>query len=453
MSNILKEIVENKRKEIEVSKEKLSIDEIKKPLERSDRSFYNLLKGKNNIIAEIKFKSPSAGEIREKNNFDEIVECYDEYASSISVLTDEKYFGGSLDYINKAKKLTKLPILRKDFIIDEYQVYESRYYGADAILLIASLLSKEEIDSLLEIARDLGMECLIEVSNKEELEKVLETKARIIGINNRDLKSFDIDINKTSELKKLISEDKIVVAESGFCSKKDILEAGTNAALIGTYLMKSDNIKEALSSLHRCKVKICGITNIEDAKNAVDAGADILGFNFYKESPRYIDPEKAKEIIETLSNNIQTAGVFVNSPIEEVNEITKTTEIDFIQLHGNEDEEFCGKVNGNVIKACKVKGKELIGYNKNVYAALFDSFDEELYGGTGKQFDLSYFKEKKAAGKTFIAGGVNVENVGEILKAAYPYCVDVCSGVEESKGKKDKGKMKELIKKVRLYEA
>ncbi len=446
MPDILDQIVENKRKEVIIAKKKLPLAKLQKGLLPSERNFFSALKGKNNIIAEIKYKSPSAGKIGKKRTIKEIATAYNKYASAISVLTDKKYFAGNLKYIKETKKYTQLPILRKDFIIDEYQIYEARYFGADAILLIASLLSAEDIEKYLFIARKLGMEALVETKTKEEIEKVLKTSARIIGINNRNLADFKITLNTTKELKKLIPSDRIVVSESGIYTKADILSLNTNAVLIGTSLIEAKDITEKLCSLHRTKVKICGITNLEDAKNAVEIGADILGFNFYPKSPRYIFPAHATGIIQELPNTVQTAGVFVNSTEEEIRKIQEETKIDFIQFHGDETERFCKKLGTNTIKAQRVK-ETLPKEKELLYARLYDTFDPNAFGGTGKTFDKKLLKQAK--GKIIVAGGLNSENVGETVSTLHLYAVDTCSGVESTPGKKDTTKMINFIQKVK----
>ncbi|MEK6959244.1 MAG: bifunctional indole-3-glycerol-phosphate synthase TrpC/phosphoribosylanthranilate isomerase TrpF [archaeon] len=450
MHDILERIIQNKRKEIEVAKKKFPLSVLKAGLEKSDRDFFRSIKGKNNIIAEIKYKSPSAGKIGKKRPIKEIATAYDKYASAISVLTDKKFFGGTPKYIKETKKYTLLPVLRKDFIVDEYQVYESRYFGADSFLLIASLLSIEEIKHLLEIGRELGMEALVETKTKEEIEKAQKAGAKIIGINNRNLADFKITLDTTKNLKQLVSSDRIVVSESGIHTKKDILELDTNAVLIGTSLIGAEDISKKLSGVHRTKVKICGITNPQDAINAVRAGADILGFNFYEKSPRYIDPAQAAQIIKDLPNTVQTAGIFVNSSAEKIREIQKRTGIDFIQLHGDETEEFCKKQGANIIKAQRVKGK-LPKEKGLLYARLYDTFDPNAFGGTGKVFDKALLIKTK--GKMIIAGGLNANNVAKTLKEIHPYAVDVCSGVEASPGKKDPSKMVDFVVKVRQNES
>src|SRR3989338_2789436 len=185
---MLKQIIENKRKEIKISRKKFPLSNFKNKIVNSERDFKKaLMKDKLNLIAEFKRNSPSGNINGKQYDIKTIINIYNKYASAISVLTDNKFFSGSLGDMKEVSKLTKLPILRKDFIIDEYQIYEARFYNADAVLLIASILSLEEINDFIDIAKSMNMNCLVEVHNEEDLNKVLKSNAIIIGINNRNL--------------------------------------------------------------------------------------------------------------------------------------------------------------------------------------------------------------------------------------------------------------------------
>lgn len=186
-------------------------------------------------------------------NLERIARDYqDAGAVAISVLTEEKCFLGEVTYLEEVKKVTDLPVLRKDFIFDSYQVYESRYFGADAFLLIAAILTEKEVEEFICLGHSLGMDALVEVHNEEELNRVLDTSAKIIGINNRNLRDLTVDLNTTLRLKKRIPKDKIVISESGIRTKEDVellKNAGVNAVLIGQTLMQSENIKEKVKEL------------------------------------------------------------------------------------------------------------------------------------------------------------------------------------------------------------
>ncbi|MCD6255780.1 MAG: indole-3-glycerol phosphate synthase TrpC [Deltaproteobacteria bacterium] len=250
--SILREIVDYKKAEVEVLKKKRPIREEEIRARQFHHVFSRALIGpdKISIIAEIKRASPSLGPIRPSLEPGRIASIYEKNgAAAISVLTERHFFKGDIDYLPLIKKEVSLPILRKDFIIDSYQVYESNIYGADAILLIVSILPPDLLKDLIVLTNELGMEALVEVHNREELEKAILAGADIIGVNNRDLKTLKIDLNTSLELIKYIPQEKVTVVESGINTKEELLtleEAGFDAALIGTALMKARDIGEKL---------------------------------------------------------------------------------------------------------------------------------------------------------------------------------------------------------------
>lgn len=255
---ILDDIVEERKIQLVREKEELSLEEILSTIgkEGKKKSFRlkKAFKEKGfGIIAEVKKASPSLGVIKEDFRPLEIATSYMKAgALGISVLTEEKYFMGSNSYLRDISSKVDLPILRKDFIIDEYQIYHSRYLGASAILLIVAILSKEKLAKYIKIADSLGLDALVEVHTKEELEIALEIDSKIIGINNRDLKSFKVDINNTASLVKDIPKDKIIISESGIKRIEDIKlikDLGCNGALIGEAFMTSSDVGKKIREL------------------------------------------------------------------------------------------------------------------------------------------------------------------------------------------------------------
>ena len=246
--NILDEIVANTKAKVSIAKEKVSLDDLASTIHSKKivkSKFKASLKDKDQaIIAEIKKASPSAGIISE--NFDPVTKAqeYEAFgASALSILTEEDYFLGSTQYLKDVKKISKLPILRKDFIVDIYQIYESKLIGSDCILLIASILSDDELNDFTQLADTLGLDYIIEVHNEDELRRVQDFSEAIIGVNNRDLKSFMVDIENSIRLKQLFNQDNLFVAESGIKGQSDInklLQHGINIFLIGESLMKGD---------------------------------------------------------------------------------------------------------------------------------------------------------------------------------------------------------------------
>jgi len=257
-SDFLKDIVAKKKERILLARQQLPEEELKSRLQAltPTRPFIEAIHKPRQIslIAEIKKASPSAGIIRQDFNVQDIARAYQDCgAQAISVLTEEDYFQGNISYLNDAKGITDLPILRKDFILEPYQVYESRFFGADAILLIADILTQDTISEMIEIANGLDLAVLVELHEEKELKKVLKLKdLNLIGINNRDLHTLEVDFSTTQKLFTLIPKDKIVVVESGLKSYQDTLFLkilGVSAVLIGEAFMAAPEIRPKVEEI------------------------------------------------------------------------------------------------------------------------------------------------------------------------------------------------------------
>jgi indole-3-glycerol phosphate synthase len=254
---ILNKIIENKRVEVERAKKSKPIDFLKSELQNLEKTkgFYESISpdGSTKVIAEIKCASPSKGVLRQDFNPVEISISYARGgASAISVLTDSRFFKGSLNHLRDVRSSVEIPLLRKDFIIDPYQVYESRFYGADAILLIVAALGSTILKKLLELGHSLDMDAIVEIHDEAELDKAIQAGSKIIGINNRDLKTFDVSLETSLKLCKLIPKDKIIVSESGIRSSADIKRLkseGVNVLLIGERFMRAPEPGEELRKL------------------------------------------------------------------------------------------------------------------------------------------------------------------------------------------------------------
>lgn len=250
--SILKKIVENTRENLKAKKAKLSLEDVKSSLKELDlpkSNFKSSISNKDEaIIAEIKKASPSAGVISENFNPVEKAKEYESVgAAALSILTEEDFFLGSIDYLKAVKRTTSLPILRKDFIIDEYQIYESKLIGADCILLIASILSDLQIEEFVKIAKKLELDYLIEIHDEKELKRVVLYEDALIGVNNRNLNTFEVDLDNSIRIKNLFKEKNIFIAESGIKSIDDINYLklhNINVFLIGESLMRGDFFKK-----------------------------------------------------------------------------------------------------------------------------------------------------------------------------------------------------------------
>lgn len=258
--DILQKIINTKLEEIEARSKVVTLDQLKKQAESADdvRGFTQALLNKNTVnqsavIAEIKKASPSKGVIREDFNPAEIAKSYAEGgAACLSILTDEQYFQGHTDYLIAARAACDLPVIRKDFIIDDYQVYEARAMSADCILLIVAALNDQQLNHLHELAQSLGMDVLVEVHNKEEMERALTLDLRMVGINNRNLKTFETSLYTTLNLKAMVPKGCLLVTESGILSDNDIRfmrDHEIDAFLVGEAFMRADDPGESLKSL------------------------------------------------------------------------------------------------------------------------------------------------------------------------------------------------------------
>ncbi len=253
---MLDKIIAQKREEVEQRKKAAPMTYLQERIARQKPALdlAPALKGDHiRLIAEVKRASPSRGALSPHVNPTELAQTYAEGgAAAISVLTEENYFMGRIEHLAAIKEVVALPLLRKDFIFDPYQVCESRAYGADALLLITGILSQGQLKELVSLSHSLGLRCLVEVHNEEEVERIVLSEAEIIGINNRDLNTFVVDINTSRRLRPLIPKEKIVVSESGIRSRKDIEKLGkwrVDAVLIGEALVTANDVRAKMKEL------------------------------------------------------------------------------------------------------------------------------------------------------------------------------------------------------------
>ena len=259
MNSYLDKIIEQTTSTVEVDKKKIPLQELRSYISdlNETKGFFNSIKARHDdglvsVIAEIKRASPSQGLIRENFSPKDIAKSYQaSQATCLSVLTDAPYFKGSLEDLAAVREVVELPLLRKDFIVDEYQIYQSRFYGADCILLIASVLSDIQLKEFKEIAQELNLDVLIEVHDSVEMDRAKDLGFSLIGINNRNLKTFKVNLETTINLSKDI-KDKIMVSESGIKTKDDInkiLSSGIKTFLVGESFMRASNPGEELKKL------------------------------------------------------------------------------------------------------------------------------------------------------------------------------------------------------------
>ena len=422
-----------------------------------------------NFICEVKKASPSKGIIAEHFPYLDIAKEYEVAgAAAISVLTEPDFFKGDKKYLQEIASTVKIPVLRKDFIIDEYQIYQAKLWGASAILLICACLDVPTLIKFRELADSLGLSSLVEAHDEAEVQMAIDCGARIIGVNNRNLKDFTVDVQNSLRLRNLVEDDVIFVSESGLETPEDIQVLRDNnigVALMGETFMRSPNKVEKLAYLYgptyyTPKVKMCGISKVETIPAVVDAKPDYMGLVFAP-SKRQVTVEQAKTLVEELhkqyavrynSETIKTVGVFVNETVENLLKIAEEVKLDVIQLHGDEDESFIQilkeQSNVEVWKAVQVRSaadaEKWIDSSADML--LFDAYHKDERGGTGEVFDWSSLDEFERP--FMLAGGIDSTNVARAIRTVRPYGIDISSGIE-TEGVKDNEKMKAFTNIVR----
>ena len=416
------------------------------------------------LIAEVKRASPSKGMLAPHLDPLEVARIYEANgAAAISVLTEPHFFLGSPDYLAAIKQEVHIPVLRKDFIFDEYQVVEARAWGADAVLLICAILDDEQLRHLLEAARKLHMRCLVEVHTAQEARRAVDAGAEIIGVNCRDLATFAVYPRLLRELRPLIPADRVVVAESGIHSASDarrIARHDAQAMLVGESLVVSDDIAGQMRSLLQgandsTQVKICGLKTEEHLQTAIDAGADMLGLIFYEPSHRYISPREARALLQTIERsrvNADVVGVFVNREADFINDIADEVGLDIVQLHGDEAPEFARRIRRPIIKGlhAPVEREAVSEFARESWRVLLDTSAPQ-WGGTGETHDWELARSLAHDTRLLLAGGLTPENVASAIRQVRPWGVDVSSGVETNKTK-DSDKIRRFLHTVRSIE-
>ncbi|MFB2669358.1 bifunctional indole-3-glycerol-phosphate synthase TrpC/phosphoribosylanthranilate isomerase TrpF [Shewanella xiamenensis] len=462
-ANVLTRIVDTKAAHIAALK--LRFPEYSLTPKISDRSLFAALKApKAGYILECKKASPSKGLIRKGFDVEAIASIYAKYAAGISVLTDEQFFQGDMDYIPKVRAKVSQPILCKDFFVDEYQIKLAAHQGADAILLMLSVLDDKRYQQLASEAAKYQLDVLTEVSNEEELERAIALNAPIIGINNRNLRDLSTDLATTEALAPHIGSDRVVISESGIYTNDQVrrLSPLVDGFLVGSSIMAEEDIDLACRKLIFGHNKVCGLTRLEDIQAAATAGAVYAGLIFAEKSPRALTKDAAKQLVEQYRAAnlpaIEFIGVFVNSEPELIASIAKACDLAAVQLHGNETElditelsQFLQQagLNTQIWKAVSVdaQSSEIAAMPRGVQRYLFDSKNDAGFGGTGQAFDWQLPIVHKA--EAMLAGGLNADNAARANTQGF-YGLDFNSGLETAPGIKSAEKIQAAFSQLRL---
>ena len=457
---VLDKIVGDKPQQISALQAQYPPQDVTSDLKPSTKSLFDALNTDNaSYILECKKASPSKGLIRQAFDLSEIAGAYQHYAAGISVLTDSAYFQGAFEYVREVRGLLTQPILCKDFFIDPYQIHLARYMGADAVLLMLSVLDDDKYAALASVAQKYSMDILTEVSNEEELERALALDAKIIGINNRDLRDLSIDLNTTKKFAPKIGDDTIIISESGISTHQQVADLApfVDGFLVGSSLMSQPDIDLACRELIFGQTKICGLTDNTTAHGVAAAGAVYGGLIFAPKSPRYVTLEQAKQVKESV--NLKFVGVFVNETVDMVSDYAHQLSLSVVQLHGNEDDEYLGLLRQQLPKKCEIWRacrSDKVGDVTNFSLSnrlLIDSAvvnDHSIqFGGTGESFDWEQVPQHLKA-QSMLAGGLSPENIKLAAHSGF-LGLDVNSGVETSPGVKDLVKIKQLMQQIRQY--
>ncbi len=465
-TNVLEKIVADKRLEIASLKQQMPLAHFIDELTPSNKDMYAALRRSQQkpyagFILECKKASPSKGLIRDDFDVKAISQIYNKYAAAISVLTDKKYFQGSYDYLKTVSETVTCPVLNKDFFIDPYQVYLARYYGADAILLMLSVLTDEEYLALAQLAEQYNLAILTEVSTNEECQRAVKLKAKMIGINNRNLRDLSTDIDRTFTLAPQLPKEAILISESGIYTHEQVrkLAPAVSGFLVGSSIMAEKDIDLACRELIYGNIKICGLTHAAQAQQVSHVGGTFGGLIFAEKSPRYITLEQAKNIV-SQAPKLNYVGVFVNHKRQEIIECIEKLSLYAVQLHGNEDQTYiealrvqikqCKQPNCQIWRAVAVENK-LPTLPKHVEHCVLDGKN----AGSGQAFNWQILKDSQQDLSTcFLAGGLSITNIEQALEnmqQQHLFGLDINSGVERSAGDKCPEKLSQIFAKIRNY--
>lgn len=428
---LLAEIEASKRAEIAARFDGVSIHALRSRAQPTRRSLGDTLsRPGSRFVLEIKKASPSAGAIRAGADAAKLAQGYAGVADALSVLTDRRYFGGSVDDLKSARRHFDGPILAKDFFIDPRQVVEARISGADAVLVMLSLVDDRTARELIAEARRFGMDALVEVHDEAEMRRANAIGAEVIGINNRDLRDLRIDRSTTERLAKLAG-GKVVISESGIRTRSDVerLSGHVDAFLVGSALMSAADPADAARALVFGRVKLCGVRRSEDIVPA----ATHVGLVFVPESPRAVSLGPAFRL---TGPGPKCVGIFRNAPVRDVADTATILGLAAVQLHGDEDADFVRGLSRRLPPECEIWKALAVGKS---YPPSFDAADRLLFdsgpGGTGRSFDWTLIHGHSRLDSAIVAGGIGPANAREAASLG-AYAIDVGSAVDERPGAK-----------------
>ena len=444
--NILDRIAAAKRAELRERYNGVSLDALRARATRTERSLAAALGHPGaRFILEIKKSSPSSGPIRPNADAGRLARGYAGVADALSVLCDAPFFGGSLDDLAAARREFDGPILAKDFFIDPRQVVEARLAGADAVLVMLSLLADEQARAMIAEAARLGMDALLEAHDEAEMQRAVALGAALVGINNRDLRDLSIDLATTERLARLAA-GRIVVSESGIESRADVerLAPEVDGFLVGSTLMRAPSPAEAARALIFGRTKLCGLNRAEDFEAA--GRATHVGLIMVPESPRAVTLGQALRLAPLHPAPV---GVFRNASVETVSEAAMMMGLVAVQLHGAEDAAYVRRLARRLPNTCEIWKAVEVG---RAAPERFDAADRLLFdsgaGGTGRTFDWTLLRDHPALADAIVAGGIGPHNAREARRLG-AFAIDVGSALDARPGRKSADKIVALFEGLR----
>lgn len=438
MADVLGQIVAHKRAEVAAR----FADFDGSAAEPSTRSLEAALRQPGaRFIMEVKRASPSGH--RSAHSIETAARAYAGVADAVSVLTDERFFHGSFEALRMVRDLFDGPILAKDFVVDPRQVTEARLAGADAVLCMLSVLDDERARAVMAEAARLHMDVLTEVHDEAELQRAIDLGARIVGINNRDLKTLKTDLAVTERLAPLVPTEAVLVSESGVATRADVerLAPLADAFLVGSSLMAADDVGEAARALVFGRVKICGLTRREDVHLAAAAGATHAGLILVPGTPRALTIEEARPLAALArAEGLKPVGVFRNASVDAVIEASEALNLAAIQLHGDESADTVEAIRALFDGEVWTAGKDERGGHRHLF--------DHGAGGTGEAFDWTDIAGHSGLSEAFLAGGIGANNA-RAAQATGVYGIDASSRLERAPGIKDQDKVRALFDALR----
>ncbi len=446
---MLNKIILQQKKDVHQLQTDFPFQEFGTRLNNRTRDFYSALEGGLSYLFECKHRSPSEGFLREKYPISELAKSYATYATAISVLTNKPFFGGSYEHLKIVSEATALPTLCKDIIVHPYQVALARFYQADAILLMLSVLDDDTYVACNNLAISYNMSVVTEVYTEEEMIRANKLKANIILVNQRCLHSMTMDKERIYKLATYFSKETLIIGASGIDTHQEVntLRPLVDGYLIGSVLSKSNNIIQTMKDLVFGGVKVCGLTRLEDAQCAYDFGATYGGLIFAPDSPRKVSLREAQVIAQSP---LQMVGVFANQPIDQIIDYAIKLNLTVIQLHGNESPDYILSLRQSLKSDCQI-WLALDG-NHTLPTQLPAAVDKLIidnkttyFGGTGSCFDWRALRNHPLVDKMMLSGGISSDNIIE-AKKYNTWGFDINSSVEQTPGIKDKLKLAHFFK-------